>query len=104
MTVLSAFNIPQTYTTNSDGQATIVMPEDSNNYSAQVQFTGYASKTMTLNSDMTEQTITLGERSNSVQIVVISSGSSGGGIGIPFLLFLTLFWLTSFRSKLTTRK
>jgi len=74
MSLLAAFNIPESYTTNSTGQSTVTLPSDDSNYSAEVQLSGYTSQSITLNSDSTEQTITLEKVINPLNLSGTISG------------------------------
>ena len=90
MSLLTAFNIPESYTTDSAGQSTVTLPSDDSNYSAEVQLSGYTSQSITLNRDSTEQTITLEKVINPLNL----SGTISGDGDITFTTELPTVELT----------
>lgn len=60
-TGLSAYNLAEIYVSDSSGQASLALPDDGNDYSIQVNLSGYRSSTATLVSGTLTQTVTLVE-------------------------------------------
>ena len=94
---LGAYNLDPEYDTNSGGAVSIVLPDNSLNYSLEAQHNGYTSKDVSLLSSQLNQVVTMqgGTTGPSVSIV-INSSSSGGSLGFGALI---LFILMSVKAR-----
>lgn len=62
--LLEDYNLPHSYTPNSNGQVAVVLPENNTDYSAQVSLSGFTSADVTLDSSILSQTLVLEEIAN----------------------------------------
>jgi hypothetical protein len=98
---LDAYNLTSEYSTNSGGSVSIAVPDNSVNYSLEAQHNGYTSKDVSLLSSQLNQVVTMqgGTTGPSVTIVINSSSSGGGSIGLGTLILFILMTVKARRRR-----